>query len=252
MIELKDVVKRFGDLVAVDQVSLTIEKGEKIVIIGPSGSGKTTLLRIINFLEKMDAGKILLKGKEVGYRTNKKGRLVLDKPEMICRLRSEIGMVFQHFHLFPHMTALENVMEGPLTVKKEKRENARAVALDLLGKVGLLDKQDVYPAFLSGGQKQRVAIARALAMRPMIMLFDEPTSALDPELVGEVLTTIHTLAEEGMTMLIVTHQMGFARELADRVIFMDNGRFIFEGHPEDLFSERMNNPRIKAFLAKVL
>lgn len=252
MIELKDVVKRFGDLTAVDHVSLNIEKGEKIVIIGPSGSGKSTLLRMINFLERMDAGQILLNGRETGYRHDKHGRLVLDKPEVICRLRSEIGMVFQHFHLFPHMTVLENVMEGPLTVKKVKLEEARAHALDLLGKVGLLDKQDAYPAFLSGGQKQRVAIARALAMQPMIMLFDEPTSALDPELVGEVLTTIHTLAEEGMTMLIVTHQMGFARELADRVIFMDNGRFIFEGHPDDLFSESMEHPRIKSFLAKVL
>ena len=252
MIELKSVVKRFGDLTAVDHVSLSIKKGEKIVIIGPSGSGKSTLLRMINFLEKMDAGQILLEGKPAGYHTDKQGRLQLDKPAVICKLRSEIGMVFQHFHLFPHMTVLANVMEGPLTVKKLGREAARAIALDQLGKVGLLDKQDAYPAFLSGGQKQRVAIARALAMQPMIMLFDEPTSALDPELVGEVLNTIHTLAEEGMTMLIVTHQMGFARELADRVIFMDNGRFIFEGHPEDLFSPDMEHPRIKAFLAKVI
>lgn len=252
MIELKNVVKRFGDLTAVDQVSLNIEKGEKIVIIGPSGSGKSTLLRIINFLERMDEGQLLLNGQVAGYRRDKHGRLILDRPEVICRLRSEIGMVFQHFYLFPHMTVLENVMEGPVTVKKQGRAEARALALDLLGKVGLLDKQDVYPAFLSGGQKQRVAIARALAMQPMIMLFDEPTSALDPELVGEVLNTIHTLAEEGMTMLIVTHQMGFARELADRVIFMDNGRFIFEGLPSDLFSESMEHPRIKSFLAKVL
>jgi len=252
MIELVDVVKRFGDFVAVDHVSLNIEKGEKIVIIGPSGSGKTTLLKMINFLQKMDSGKIMMEGEEVGYRRDKKGRLILEKPEIICRLRSEIGMVFQHFYLFPHMTALANVMEGPVTVKKQSIKEAREIALDLLGKVGLLDKKDVYPAFLSGGQKQRVAIARALAMKPMLMLFDEPTSALDPELVGEVFNTIKALAEEGMTMLIVTHQMGFAREMADRVIFMDEGRFIFEGHSQDVFSDRMDNPRVKAFLDKVL
>ncbi len=252
MIELSNVVKRYGDLVAVDHVSLRIEKGEKIVIIGPSGSGKTTLLRMINYLETLDEGRILLEGREVGYRHDRNGRLVLEKQDVICRIRSEIGMVFQHFYLFPHMTALQNVMEGPLTVKKLPRREAEDIALDLLGKVGLLDKRDAYPAFLSGGQKQRVAIARALAMRPMIMLFDEPTSALDPELVGEVFTTIRDLAEEGMTMLIVTHQMGFARELADHVIFMDQGRFIFEGRPEEVFSAEMDNPRVKAFLDKVL
>ncbi|MFY9396915.1 MAG: amino acid ABC transporter ATP-binding protein [Desulfomonilia bacterium] len=252
MIELVDVVKRFNDFTAVDHVSLKIDKGEKIVIIGPSGSGKTTLLRTINFLEKIDVGRILLEGREVGYRRDRKGRLVLEKQDVICSLRSEIGMVFQHFHLFPHMTILQNVMEGPVTVKKIPREEARRIALDLLGKVGLLDKKDTYPAFLSGGQKQRVAIARALAMKPMLMLFDEPTSALDPELVGEVFTAIKQLAEEGMTMVIVTHQMGFAREMADRVIFMDEGRFILEGTPEEVFSHRMDNARVKAFLDKVL
>ncbi|MBP8651671.1 MAG: amino acid ABC transporter ATP-binding protein [Deltaproteobacteria bacterium] len=252
MIELVDVVKRFHDFLAVDRVSLKIDKGEKIVIIGPSGSGKTTLLRMINFLEKIDSGRILMEGREVGYRKDKKGRLVLEKQDVICALRSEIGMVFQHFHLFPHMTALQNVMEGPITVKKQPREDARRISLDLLGKVGLLDKKDTYPAFLSGGQKQRVAIARALAMKPMLMLFDEPTSALDPELVGEVFTTIKKLAEEGMTMVIVTHQMGFAREMADRVIFMDEGKFILEGSPKEVFSHRMDNARVKAFLDKVL
>ncbi len=161
-------------------------------------------------------------------------------------------MVFQHFHLFPHMTCLENIMEGPVTVKQVPRNKARKRGLELLDKVGLADKRDEYPAFLSGGQKQRVAIARALAMQPKIMLFDEPTSALDPELVGEVFYTIKGLAEEGMTMLIVTHQMGFAREIADRVIFMDSGRFIFEGHPEDCFSDKMEHPRIRAFLSKIL
>jgi len=252
MIEIRDAVKHYGNLVAVDHVNLKITKGEKIVIIGPSGSGKTTLLRMINFLETMDSGRILLEGTDAGYRRDRKGRLVLDRPEVICKLRSEIGMVFQHFHLFPHMTTLENVMEGPLTVKKKSRKDAKAISMDLLGKVGLLDKKDVYPAFLSGGQKQRVAIARALAMNPKIMLFDEPTSALDPELVGEVFNTIKDLAEEGMTMIIVTHQMGFAKELGDRVIFMDNGYFIFEGRPNEVFSDRMDNPRVKAFLAKVL
>ncbi|HVN70862.1 MAG TPA: amino acid ABC transporter ATP-binding protein, partial [Desulfomonilia bacterium] len=213
MIELQGVLKRFGSLTAVDHVDLNIKQGERIVIIGPSGSGKTTLLRMINFLEKIDEGRILLDGREVGYRRDKKGRLVLDKQEVICSLRSEIGMVFQHFHLFPHMTALGNVMEGPVTVKRQTREEARRVSMDLLGKVGLLDKKDAFPAFLSGGQKQRVAIARALAMKPRLMLFDEPTSALDPELVGEVFGTIKNLAAEGMTMVIVTHQMGFAREM---------------------------------------
>ena len=252
MIELQGVLKRFGNLTAVDHVDLSIKEGERIVIIGPSGSGKTTLLRMINFLEKIDEGRLLLDGNEVGYRRDKKGRLVLDKPDVICSLRSEIGMVFQHFHLFPHMTALENVMEGPVTVKKQPKEQARNIAMDLLGKVGLLDKKDIFPAFLSGGQKQRVAIARALAMKPRLMLFDEPTSALDPELVGEVFGTIKALAAEGMTMVIVTHQMGFAREMADRVIFMDNGSFIFDGTPREVFSENMDNPRVKAFMDKVL
>ena len=252
MIELQGVLKRFGSFTAVDHVNLTISEGERIVIIGPSGSGKTTLLRMINFLAKIDEGTILLDGKEVGYRRDKKGRLILEKPEVICKLRSEIGMVFQHFHLFPHMTALQNVMEGPVTVKRMPKEEARGIALDILGKVGLLDKKDVFPAFLSGGQKQRVAIARALAMKPRLMLFDEPTSALDPELVGEVFGTIKALAAEGMTMVIVTHQMGFAREMADRVIFMDNGAFIFDGPPVEVFSENMDNPRVKAFMEKVL
>jgi len=252
MIELQGVLKRFGTLTAVDHVDLSIKEGERIVIIGPSGSGKTTLLRMINFLEKIDEGRLLLDGKEVGYRRDKRGRIVLDKPDVICALRSEIGMVFQHFHLFPHMTALQNVMEGPVTVKKQPKDQARNIAMDLLGKVGLLDKKDIFPAFLSGGQKQRVAIARALAMKPRLMLFDEPTSALDPELVGEVFGTIKALAAEGMTMVIVTHQMGFAREMADRVIFMDNGSFIFDGTPREVFSENMDNPRVKAFMDKVL
>lgn len=251
MIELVDVVKRFNDFTAVDHVSLKIDKGEKIVIIGPSGSGKTTLLRMINFLETMDSGRILLEGREVGYRRDKKGRLVMEKQDVICRLRSEIGMVFQHFHLFPHMTALQNVMEGPVTVKKQSRDEARRVALDLLGKVGLLDKKDTYPAFLSGGQKQRVAIARALAMKPMLMLFDEPTSALDPEMVGEVLDVMKNLAKDGMTMVVVTHEMGFAKEVGTRVVFMDEGKIVEENSPAELFTNPKSD-RLKSFLAKIL
>jgi len=251
MIELQGVVKRYGSLTAVDHVDLDIEKGQRIVIIGPSGSGKTTLLRMINFLEKMDAGKILMEGRPVGYRTDKKGRLVMEKPHVICELRSEIGMVFQHFHLFPHMTVLQNVMEGPVTVKKEPREDVRKLALDLLAKVGLTDKKDVYPAFLSGGQKQRVAIARALAMRPKLMLFDEPTSALDPEMIGEVLEVMVKLAKEGMTMIVVTHEMGFAREVADRVIFMDYGKILEEGSPEHFFTSPTHE-RTRQFMRQIL
>jgi polar amino acid transport system ATP-binding protein len=252
MIELRGIVKRYGQLTAVDRVDLSIAAGERIVVIGPSGSGKTTLLRTINFLETIDEGEILFDGRPAGYRRDRKGRLVLERQRTICGLRSQIGMVFQHFHLFPHMTVLENVMEGPVTVKRVPREEARKTAVDLLGRVGLLDKRDVYPAFLSGGQKQRVAIARALAMKPRLMLFDEPTSALDPELVGEVFSAIKSLASQGMTMVIVTHQMGFAREMSDRVIFMDNARFIYEGTPSDVFSGNLTNPRVRAFLDKVI
>ncbi|MFO7818160.1 MAG: amino acid ABC transporter ATP-binding protein [Thermodesulfobacteriota bacterium] len=251
LIELKQICKRYGDLTAVDHVDLTIHDREKVVIIGPSGSGKSTLLRAINFLETIDSGHIYFENREVGY-ISKRGRRIMDKPQKICALRSEIGMVFQHFHLFPHMTVLGNVMEGPLTVRKTPREDCEAVAMDMLKKVGLLDKKDFFPATLSGGQKQRVAIARALAMKPKLMLFDEPTSALDPELVGEVFDAIRTLASEGMTMLIVTHQMSFARDMADKIIFMENGSFIARGNPKDFFSSRQENPRIKNFLDKIL
>ncbi|MGX9364689.1 amino acid ABC transporter ATP-binding protein [Desulfoplanes sp. PS50] len=251
LIRLKNIVKRFGSLTAVDNVSLEINPGEKLVIIGPSGSGKSTLLRAINFLEEIDEGTILFEGKNVGY-VHKKGRMILDKPSRICRLRSEIGMVFQHFHLFPHMTVLGNVMEGPLTVQKKSPEEAREIAMVMLDKVGIVDKKDFFPATLSGGQKQRVAIARAIAMRPKLMLFDEPTSALDPELVGEVFETIRSLAKEGMTMIVVTHQMGFAREIADRVIFMEQGGFIAQGDPKEFFSKNLNNDRVQSFLAKIL
>lgn len=251
LVELKNISKRFGNIIAIDKVNLKVHKGEKVAIIGPSGSGKSTLLRTINFLETIDEGQIFFEGKEVGY-IYKRGKRVLDKPAKICALRSEIGMVFQHFHLFPHMTVLENVMEGPRTVLKKRKEECEKIALDMLSKVGLLDKKEVYPACLSGGQKQRVAIARALAMKPKLMLFDEPTSALDPELVGEVFEAIKKLALEGMTMIIVTHQMGFAKEMADRVIFMEHGRFLAEAKSKDFFNTENMSPRIKSFLQKIL
>ncbi|ANA40993.1 MULTISPECIES: amino acid ABC transporter ATP-binding protein [Geobacter] len=251
LIQLENITKRFKSLTAVNGVNLAVHPGEKLVIIGPSGSGKSTLLRSINFLEEIDEGTIRFEGNEVGY-IRRHGKLHLDKQPVICALRAEIGMVFQHFHLFPHMTVLGNVMEGPLTVQKKSAAESRETALAMLAKVGLTDKKDVYPATLSGGQKQRVAIARAIAMRPKLMLFDEPTSALDPELVGEVFDTIHALADEGMTMIIVTHHMGFARELADRVIFMEKGNFLAEGTPREFFAEGMNNERIQSFLNRIL
>jgi len=251
LLQLENITKRFKDLTAVNGVNLTVSAGEKLVIIGPSGSGKSTLLRSINLLEVIDEGSIRFEGRKVGY-VMRHAKRHPDSPQAISALRAEIGMVFQHFHLFPHMTVLGNVMEGPLTVQRKPADEARSIASDMLAKVGLSDKRDVFPATLSGGQKQRVAIARALAMRPKMMLFDEPTSALDPELVGEVFDTIHTLADEGMTMIIVTHHMGFARELADRVIFMDGGNFLAEGPPEELFSTGQDNERIRSFLNRLL
>ena len=251
LLKLEKITKRFKKLTAVNAIDLEVSAGEKLVIIGPSGSGKSTLLRSINLLEEIDEGTIRFEGQEVGY-VMRHGKRHPDRPQAISALRAEIGMVFQHFHLFPHMTVLGNVMEGPLTVQRKPAEEARSIASDMLAKVGLSDKRDVFPATLSGGQKQRVAIARALAMRPKMMLFDEPTSALDPELVGEVFDTIHTLADEGMTMIIVTHHMGFARELADRVIFMDGGNFLAQGRPEEVFSTGQDNERIRSFLNRLL
>ncbi|MDA8413900.1 MAG: amino acid ABC transporter ATP-binding protein [Desulfobacteraceae bacterium] len=251
LLTLENITKRFKDLTAVNGINLEVSPGEKLVIIGPSGSGKSTLLRSINLLEEIDEGTIRFEGREVGY-VMRHGKRHADRPQAISALRAEIGMVFQHFHLFPHMTVLGNVMEGPLTVQCKPADEARSIADGMLAKVGLSDKRDVFPATLSGGQKQRVAIARALAMHPKMMLFDEPTSALDPELVGEVFDAIHTLADEGMTMIIVTHHMGFARELADRVIFMDGGNFLAEGTPEELFSKGQDNERIRSFLNRLL
>ncbi len=250
MVQAEHVVKRFGSTEVLRDVSMTVQRGEKIVIIGPSGSGKTTFLRCINHLEKIQGGRISVDGQLVGYR-EEKGRIVEDSERNIARMRAQIGMVFQRFNLFPHLTALENVIEAPTRVLHVPRAQAVERALTLLGKVGLADKVNNYPNALSGGQQQRVAIARALAMNPKLMLFDEATSALDPELVGEVLKVMRQLAEEGMTMIVVTHEMGFAREVADRVIFMDQGRIIEEGPPDDLF----NNPgheRTQSFLRLIL
>jgi polar amino acid transport system ATP-binding protein len=251
LIECLNLRKRFGDHPALDDVSLAVSKGEKIVIIGPSGSGKSTLLRAMNFLETVDAGEIRFEGSPVGYR-HLGGKLVLDKQRNLSGLRTQIGMVFQQFNLFPHMTTVGNVMEGPLTVLGQPKNEARDLAMEMLAKVGMADKADRFPATLSGGQKQRVAIARALAMRPKVMLFDEPTSALDPELVGEVFEAIKKLAQEGMTMVIVTHNMGFAREVADTVAFMDSGRILLADPPAKFFGHDCQLPRIRSFLDKIM
>jgi polar amino acid transport system ATP-binding protein len=250
LLELKDIVKTFGSHRAVDNVSLTLNPGEKTVIIGPSGSGKSTLLRAINFLETIDSGTIFFEGNEVGYR-QVNGEQVLDKPRNICQLRAQIGMVFQHFNLFPHMTVVENAMEGPVTVLGTPKSEARGIAMSMLEKVGMSSFADRFPASLSGGQKQRVAIARALSMQPKVMLFDEPTSALDPELVGEVFAAIKQLADEGMTMIIVTHNMGFAREVADQVVFMEDGSLLAQGSPGEFFGEHCRDPRIQSFIDRI-
>lgn len=250
LIELNDIVKTFGSHRAVDNVSLSLNPGEKTVIIGPSGSGKSTLLRTVNFLETIDSGTIRFEGEEVGYREHK-GEKVLDRARNICRLRTQIGMVFQHFNLFPHMTVLENAMEGQVTVLGNSKAHAREIAMDMLGKVGMAGFADRHPASLSGGQKQRAAIARALSMKPKLMLFDEPTSALDPELVGEVFDAIKQLAREGMTMIIVTHNMGFAREIADKVVFMEDGGFLAQGPPDQFFREECKDPRVQSFIDKI-
>ncbi|MGD6841133.1 amino acid ABC transporter ATP-binding protein [Bacillus infantis] len=240
MIKVEKLNKSFGDLHVLKDIDMTVKESDVVCLIGASGSGKSTLLRCLNFLEMKDSGNIVIEGERVEKETHD-----------LNRIRSKVGMVFQHFYLFPHRTVLENVMEAPVHVKKVPKEQARKEAKELLEKVGLSDKEDVYPAKLSGGQKQRVAIARALAMKPDIMLFDEPTSALDPELVGEVLATMKDLAKEGMTMIVVTHEMGFAREVADFAVYMHEGRIVEVGHPEQLFLNPKEE-RTKSFLDSVL
>ena len=249
MVRAERIVKRFGDLTVLNGVDLSVKRGEVVVVIGPSGSGKTTLLRCINHLEKIDDGRIYIEGELMGYR-EKNGRLVEDSEANIARIRSQVGFVFQRFNLFPHMTALENVIEAPIHVLHESRAEVTGRALALLDKVGLADKANAYPHKLSGGQQQRVAIARALAMNPKIMLFDEATSALDPELVGEVLKVMKQLAEEGMTMVVVTHEMGFARDVCSHVIFMDKAVIVEEGTPEQIF-EHAQNERTRNFLGMI-
>ncbi len=250
MVQCIDVHKRFGRLDVLQGIDWEVDRGQVVVLIGPSGSGKTTLLRCINHLEALDAGRIYVDGELVGYR-DVDGRLREDREREVARKRSAIGMVFQRFNLFPHLTALGNVIEAPIHVRKLPRKEATERGKALLAKVGLDEKLDVHPARLSGGQQQRVAIARALAMEPKLMLFDEPTSALDPELVGEVLEVMKSLAREGMTMIVVTHEMGFAREVADRMVFMDSGSLVEQGTPEEMFGSPQQE-RTRAFLNKVL
>ncbi|MBH0329501.1 MULTISPECIES: amino acid ABC transporter ATP-binding protein [Brevibacillus] len=240
MIRVQNLKKSFGKVEVLKDVTLQVGKGEVVVLIGASGSGKSTLIRCINFLEIKDGGEIYIEGKSID-----------PKKDDLTKVRQKVGMVFQHFNLFPHKTVLENIMEAPLIAKKADKEETKQEALRLLQKVGLSEKADAYPSSLSGGQKQRVAIARSLAMKPEIMLFDEPTSALDPELVGEVLETMKQLAQEGMTMIIVTHEMGFAKEVADWVAFMNQGKIIEMARPQEIF----NNPkeeRTREFLNRVL
>jgi polar amino acid transport system ATP-binding protein len=250
MVKAEGVHKRFGRLEVLTGVSMEVQPGEVVCMLGPSGSGKSTFLRCINHLEKIDGGRLSVDGELVGYRQEGDKIYELRDAE-VCRERSEIGMVFQRFNLFGHMTAMENVIEAPVRVKKVKKNEAARRAQELLERVGLADKLDCYPAQLSGGQQQRVAIARALAMEPKLMLFDEPTSALDPELVGDVLDVMRQLAKDGMTMIVVTHEMGFAREAADRLVMMCDGAIIEEGSPEHFFT-RPENERTKQFLSKIL
>ncbi|HEU5009973.1 MAG TPA: amino acid ABC transporter ATP-binding protein [Gaiellaceae bacterium] len=245
-----DVHKRFGRLEVLKGVDLEVARGAVVCIIGPSGSGKSTFLRCVNHLEKIDSGRIEVNGRLIGYR-ERNGKLVEDSEKSIARQRAEIGIVFQRFNLFPHKTALENVIEAPIHVRRVPRKQAITGAEALLDRVGLADKRDVYPGKLSGGQQQRVAIARALAMNPTLMLFDEATSALDPEMIGEVIDVMKVLAREGMTMIVVTHEMGFAREAADRVVMLDDGRIVEEGLPEEFFAAPKEE-RTRQFLSKIL
>jgi polar amino acid transport system ATP-binding protein len=250
MVLAERVCKDFGALSVLKGVTLEVNRGQVLCIVGPSGSGKSTFLRCINHLEQVTAGRLYVDGDLIGYR-ERGDKLHEMPPREAAKQRRDIGMVFQHFNLFPHRTALENIMESPIHVKRVKKAKARARARDLLDQVGLSEKADAYPAQLSGGQQQRVAIARALAMDPKLMLFDEPTSALDPELVGEVLGVMTKLASEGMTMLVVTHEMGFAREVANQLVFMDGGVIVESGNPRELLANPKHE-RTQAFLSKVL
>ncbi|MFT3872569.1 MAG: amino acid ABC transporter ATP-binding protein [Nocardioides sp.] len=250
MVNAERVVKKFGSHTVLKGCSATVEKGQVLCIIGPSGSGKSTFLRCINHLEKIDGGRLFVDGSLIGYRQH--GDKVYElKPREASAQRRDIGMVFQRFNLFPHLTVMENITESPRRVKRVPKAEAEARATELLARVGLAEKAKAYPGSLSGGQQQRVAIARSLAMEPKLMLFDEPTSALDPELVGEVLEVMKQLAESGMTMIVVTHEMGFAREVADRLIFMDDGLIVEEGEPREMIANPQHD-RTKAFLSKVL
>ncbi len=246
MIEIENLTKHFGAVRALDGVSVSVAAGEVVCLIGPSGSGKSTLLRCINYLEEPTSGVVRVGGRRMGWEGERRASAF-----ELARARAEIGMVFQHFNLWPHMVTLENVIEGLVTVKRIPVTEAAAKGRALLAKVGLADKLEVYPEHLSGGQRQRVAIARALAMEPRVMLFDEPTSSLDPELVGEVLRVMEQVAREGMTMLVATHEMGFARKVADRVMFLDQGRIIETGTPAEIFA-RPRHERLRRFLDTVL
>ena len=250
LVEIHDVHKSYGGIEVLRGIHLTIAPGEVVAILGASGSGKSTLLRTINHLETVDAGSVTVDGEFIGY--EKRGGVLheLRERDVLAR-RTQIGIVFQNFNLFPHLTALENVTEAPIALGRHSKEDARELGLGLLDRVGLADKADRYPRQLSGGQQQRVAIARALVLAPKVILFDEPTSALDPELVGEVLDVIRDLAQLGTTLVIVTHEVGFAREVADRVVFLDGGRIIEQGPPSEVLV-RPQHPRVQEFLAKVL
>jgi polar amino acid transport system ATP-binding protein len=250
MVKAEQVCKSFGALQVLKGITLEVGKGQVLVMVGPSGSGKSTFLRCINHLETVNAGRLYVDGDLIGYR-DRGSKLYEISPRDAAKQRRDIGMVFQHFNLFPHRTALENLIEAPMHVKKVKKADAVARAKDLLDQVGLAEKATAYPAQLSGGQQQRVAIARALAMNPKLMLFDEPTSALDPELVGEVLAVMKKLADEGMTMVVVTHEMGFAREVANQLVFMDDGVVVESGPPREVLANPKHE-RTKAFLSKVL
>jgi len=247
ILSVEGLSKSFGNHEVLCNVSFSLKRGEVVCLIGPSGSGKSTLLRCVNFLENMSGGRIRFTSKTLGIRDFQSSPSIGD----LCQLRAQVGMVFQHFNLWPHMSVLENVITGPVHAKRIPREEAIKSATELLVKVGLEEKVHSPPTLLSGGQKQRVAIARALCMKPELMLFDEPTSALDPELIGEVLTVMKLLAEEGMTMMVVTHEIGFAREVADRVLFMDGGKIVEDGAPQDVL-DRPSQERTQRFLNKIL